>query len=112
MKKERPKSKPRLFKQEKTYTCAIACLRMVLDSFDFAIDEPSLLELCQTDIDGTSADDLVRASNELGFQARKEYSNIFDIILDPWRGHRNIPLQQFKIAWGRTRNLAILINKR
>jgi len=79
MKKGKPISKPRLFKQEKTYACAVACLRMILDYMDFEIDEPSLSALCQTDANGTSADDLVHAANQLGFSARKEYSNINDV---------------------------------
>lgn len=72
MSKEKPKSKLRLFRQEKTYSCAVACLRMVLDSLDFKIDEPQLAVLCHTDADGTSADDLVNAVNDLGFSARKD----------------------------------------
>jgi ABC-type bacteriocin/lantibiotic exporter with double-glycine peptidase domain len=79
MKKGKPKSKPRLFKQEKTYACAVACLQMILDYLDFDVDEPSLIVLCQTDVNGTSADDLVHAANQLGFQARKEYSSIKDV---------------------------------
>ncbi len=148
MSKERPKSKPRLFRQEKTYTCAVACLRMILDYMDFEVDEPTLVTLCQTDVNGTSADDLVIAANKLGFQARKEYSSIKDIqeylkqgvipilyvnllaidgiaithafvleamtrgsvtVLDPWRGRRKIGMQQFRIAWEKTRNLAVLV---
>jgi hypothetical protein len=45
MSKEKPKSKLRLFRQEKTYSCAVACLKMVLDSLDFEIDEHSLAVL-------------------------------------------------------------------
>jgi len=79
MKKEKPISKPRLIKQEKTYACAVACLRMVLHHLDCEIDEPALSVLCQTNADGTSADDLVVAALELGFEARKEYSNKIDV---------------------------------
>jgi ABC-type bacteriocin/lantibiotic exporter with double-glycine peptidase domain len=124
---------------------------MILDYLDFDIDEPSLIVLCQTDVNGTSADDLVYAANRLGFQARKEYSSIKDLqkylnegifpilyvnllaidglaiihalvleamthsavtVLDPWRGRRKIGLQQFKIAWEKTRNLAVLVYER
>lgn len=150
MRKGKPKSKPRLFKQEKTYACTVACLRMILDYMGFEIDEASLSTLCRTDANGTSADDLVHAANQLGFQAQKEYSNIKDVqkylndgvfpilyvnllsidglaiihafvlevvtqgsvtVLDPWRGRRKIALQQFKIAWEKTRNLAVLVQK-
>jgi len=33
-------------------------------------------------------------------------------VLDPWRGRRKIALQQFKIAWKKTRNLAVLVDER
>ena len=151
MNKERPKSKLRLFRQEKTYTCAVACLRMILDYMGLEVDEPSLVALCQTDVNGTSADDLVIAANKLGFQARKEYSSIKGIqeylnqgifpilyvnllaidglaithafvleamtrgavtVLDPWRGRRKIALQQFEIAWEKTRYLMVVVQKR
>lgn len=151
MKKGKPISKPRLIKQEKTYACAVACLRMILDFIDFEIDESSLSALCRTDANGTSADDLVHAATQLGFSARKEYSSIKDLqkylnegifpilyvnllaidglaithafvlevvttssvtVLDPWRGRRKIRLQQFKIAWEKTRNLAVLVHER
>jgi ABC-type bacteriocin/lantibiotic exporter with double-glycine peptidase domain len=151
MKKGKPKSKPRLFKQEKIYACAVACLRMILDYLDFEIDEPSLSVLCRTDANGTSADDLVHAANQLGFHARKEYSSIKDVqkylsegifpilyvnllaidglaithafvlevvtqgsvtVLDPWRGRRKIASHPFKIAWEKTRNLAVLVYER
>ena len=79
MSKEKPRSKLRLFRQEKTYTCAAACLRMVLDYLGYEIDEPALAELCETDPDGTSANDLILAANKLGFEAKKEYSNVLDI---------------------------------
>lgn len=79
MKRGRPTSKLRLFKQEKLYTCAVACLRMVLDSLNLEIDEPNLAALCHTDPFGTSADDLARVANELGFQGRKEFSNMSDL---------------------------------
>jgi ABC-type bacteriocin/lantibiotic exporter with double-glycine peptidase domain len=32
-------------------------------------------------------------------------------VLDPWRGRRKITLQQFKVAWEKTRNLAVLVDK-
>ena len=79
MKKGKPRSKLRLFKQEKIYTCAVACLRTVLAHLDCAIDEPTLSALCQTNADGTSADDLVKAANHLGFAARKEYCSSSEV---------------------------------
>lgn len=52
---------------------------MILDYLDHEIDETSLSLLCQTNADGTSADDLVKAANELGFAAQKEYCNSDDL---------------------------------
>jgi ABC-type bacteriocin/lantibiotic exporter with double-glycine peptidase domain len=52
---------------------------MVLDYLGYEIDEPALAALCQTDPDGTSANDLILAANKLGFEAKKEYGNVLDI---------------------------------
>jgi ABC-type bacteriocin/lantibiotic exporter with double-glycine peptidase domain len=79
MKKEKPKSKPRLFRQEKFYTCAVACLRMVLDFHGRECDEANLCELCATDFSGTSPDALVDAARQLGFKAEKTYGEIIDL---------------------------------
>ncbi|MEK7728777.1 MAG: cysteine peptidase family C39 domain-containing protein [candidate division KSB1 bacterium] len=80
MKKEKLKSKPRLFRQEKIYSCAVACLRMVLDFYGCERDEVSLCELCATDYSGTSPDALVAAAQQLGFNAEKRYADIFDLM--------------------------------
>ncbi|MDZ7262489.1 MAG: cysteine peptidase family C39 domain-containing protein [candidate division KSB1 bacterium] len=79
MKKEKQKSKLRLFRQNKFYTCAVAYLRMVLDVLGCEIDEPSVAAICKTDMFGTTADNLVRGARELGFEARKEYSHFIDL---------------------------------
>jgi ABC-type bacteriocin/lantibiotic exporter with double-glycine peptidase domain len=124
---------------------------MVLDNFNFEINEPKLASICRVGADGVSADDLVSAANELGFHAWKEYSTIVDIqthlnngvfpilyvnllaidglaiihafvleemtresvtVVDPWYGRRRkISLQQFKVAWEKTRHLAVLVKK-
>lgn len=73
MKKEKPKSKPRLFRQEKGYSCAVACLRVLLDFYDCKRDEAFLRGLCATDYSGTSSDALVSAARQLGFKAEKKY---------------------------------------
>jgi ABC-type bacteriocin/lantibiotic exporter with double-glycine peptidase domain len=150
MKREKKKSKLRLFRQEKFYTCAVACLRMVLDFYDHEIDEASLAALCRTDFYGTSADDLVLAAKGLDFDAQKEYCNIADLhrhlenglfpilfvnlfaidgrdvvhafvletltrgsikVLDPWKGRRSIPIEQFKVAWEKTKNVAVTVQR-
>jgi ABC-type bacteriocin/lantibiotic exporter with double-glycine peptidase domain len=71
--------KPPFHKQEKPHTCAVACLRMVLDLHGLAINEEVLSEKCQTTTLGTSADDVVQAARELGFPARKEHATFDDL---------------------------------
>lgn len=68
------KSKLPFHKQEKPYTCAVACLRMILGFYDFEVDEESLREKCRTTTFGTAAEDVVKAAHEFGLAARKEYA--------------------------------------
>lgn len=56
------------FRQEKSYTCAVACLRMVLAYHHRTFTEPDLAARCQTTEDGTTAHSVVRTAEELGFQ--------------------------------------------
>lgn len=90
MKKEKPKLKPRLFRQEKFYTCAVACLRMVLDFYGCERDEASLCGLCETDYSGTSPDAIVTAAQRLGFKAEKQYAEIAD--LENYHGRGLFPI--------------------
>ncbi len=71
--------KPPFHKQEKPHTCAVACLRMILDLHGLKINEEALSEKCQTTTLGTSADDIVQAARELGFIARKEHATFDDL---------------------------------
>jgi len=71
--------KPPFHKQETPHTCAIACLRMILEMHGLPIAEDTLSERCGTTVYGTSADDLVKAASNLGLQARKEYATLDDI---------------------------------
>lgn len=56
-------------KQAKSYTCAVACLRMILAHYGQQVQEAELETLCQTTEEGTAAINLVRAAEELGFHA-------------------------------------------
>jgi ABC-type bacteriocin/lantibiotic exporter with double-glycine peptidase domain len=49
------------------YSCAPACLRMVLESFGILHPEAYLRELCNCDGEGTSEYDLLEAAVALGF---------------------------------------------
>lgn len=76
MTKKRPTSKPPFCKQETPDSCAVACLRSVLHFYDQVADEASLRQLCGTNSSGTLSDDLVKCAQTLGFEAKKEYSNL------------------------------------
>ncbi len=57
------------FKQNRYYTCGPVCLRMVLAYWNYETDEVSLSMLCNTNIFGTSANQLVQAARRLGFES-------------------------------------------
>lgn len=57
------------FRQETPHTCAVACLRMVLEYYGVSHDEAFLANLCETTKDGTTARSVVRAAHSLGFNA-------------------------------------------
>ncbi|GEM_PF-3684558 len=66
--------KPPFHKQETPHTCAVACLRMILEMHGFFIDEDALSKKCGTNIYGTSADDLVQAASNLGLKEQSTSS--------------------------------------
>jgi len=76
MTKKRPISKPPFCRQETPDSCAVACLRSVLQSYGHVVDETALRRQCGTTESGTFADDLVKCARTLGFAAEKEYSNV------------------------------------
>ena len=73
MKARKARSKLQFHKQEMAYSCAVACLKMVLEAFGKGIDESELRRLCNTTELGTFADDIVSCAIELGFKAEKTY---------------------------------------
>jgi hypothetical protein len=85
---------------------------MVLDYFDFEINEPRLasnngifpiLYVNLLAIDGLA----ITHAFVLEEIARESV-----IVVDPWHGRRRkLPFQQFKVAWEKTRNLAVLVKK-
>ena len=79
MKERKARSKLQFHKQERAYSCAVACLKMVLEAFGKDIDESELRRLCNTTELGTFADDIVSCAIELGFNAEKTYLSIADL---------------------------------
>ncbi len=76
MPRKKPRSQPLFYPQETPDSCAVACLRSILNFYGQSLTEKSLRELCGTTASGTLSDDLVKCAQALGFQARKEYSNL------------------------------------
>jgi ABC-type bacteriocin/lantibiotic exporter with double-glycine peptidase domain len=71
-------TKPPLFRQETDYSCAPACLRMVLAAFGVEKTEEELRHLTGCLFDGTEPFGLVRAAQDLGFRNTRKYNLDFD----------------------------------
>lgn len=69
--------KPPLFPQETDFSCAVACLRMMLAAFGIARTEAELRALCDCDWEGTHAFELVEAARQLGLQNTGKYNLTF-----------------------------------
>ncbi len=67
-------SKPPFHKQETKYSCVPACLRMILGSFGFDLEEERLRALCDCTVFGTDALKAVDAARQLGFPATAKYN--------------------------------------
>lgn len=61
-------------KQETRYSCAPACLRMVLSALGVDIDEAKLRELVDCTRFGTEAFQLVQAARKLGFGSTRKHT--------------------------------------
>ena len=73
------RSKPRFHKQETSYSCVPACLRMVLSGFDLDLTEERLRELCDcSPLFGTDALRAVEAARGLGFAGAAKYTLQYD----------------------------------
>lgn len=59
-------------RQSKRYTCAPACLRIVLEYYGSRHKEDDISTLCKTTWRGTTARNLVDSAKKLGFKARSE----------------------------------------
>ena len=65
---------PPFYPQETDFSCAVACLRMVLDHLGVSKTEAELREICDCTIFGTAALELVLAARRLGFAASSKHT--------------------------------------
>lgn len=64
---------PQFHKQETLYSCAPACLKMVMDACGVCVTEAEIIEKCDCDEDGTDYEKLAAAAIAYGFsQSRSE----------------------------------------
>lgn len=61
--------KPKLYRQEKDYSCAVACLRMVLEHYGVKEDEKSLRIKTKTKFYGTHPINVVDCAASYGLKA-------------------------------------------
>jgi ABC-type bacteriocin/lantibiotic exporter with double-glycine peptidase domain len=72
---------PPFYPQETDFSCAVACLRMVLGHLGVSKTEAELRELCDCTIFGTTALELVFAARKLGFTASSKHTlTLSDLI--------------------------------
>ncbi|HXG68070.1 MAG TPA: cysteine peptidase family C39 domain-containing protein [Blastocatellia bacterium] len=67
-----------LHRQETEYSCAPACLKMVLESLGTIKTEEELRNLTDCTLSGTHALSLVEAARKLGFSGTRKYSLTFE----------------------------------
>lgn len=68
--------KPPLYKQETPYSCAPACLRMVLACFEIVETEEKLIVLSDCMPDGTRPLGLIDAAKSYGFKETRKYNQL------------------------------------
>jgi ABC-type bacteriocin/lantibiotic exporter with double-glycine peptidase domain len=90
-------NKPPYFAQETEYSCAVACLRMVLAAQGIERTEEELRALCDCGEEGTHALKLIDAARQLGFaNSRKHNLTIDELVAE-------LNQEQFPIVFVRTR---------
>ena len=60
-------------RQETPSSCAVACLRMILEHHGSVVSEAELRKRCQTSELGTRVENLSSCARALGFEAEIEY---------------------------------------
>ena len=66
-------------RQEHPYSCAVACLRMLLARHGIDVGEAKLREQCRTGETGTLARNLVACAHDYGFEAEIQYLTIEEL---------------------------------
>lgn len=81
--------KPKLYKQEKNYSCSVACLRMVLEHYGISEDEKTLRIKSKTKFYGTHPINIVECANLYGLAG-----NVNSLTLDDLQEllKQNIPV--------------------
>lgn len=69
---------PPFFPQQTNYSCAVACLRMVLAAFGIERTEEELYLICDCGTEGADALKLVDAARQLGFAGTRKYNLTID----------------------------------
>ncbi len=64
------------YKQEHPYSCAVACLRILLAHYGIEVSEGELREKCKTRELGTYARDILACAQEYGFSAKLEHLSV------------------------------------
>jgi len=70
------KSKLPFHRQETASSCAVACLRILLEYHGIKVTEAELREKCKTTELGTYAKDLMACARNFGFEASLEYLTV------------------------------------
>lgn len=70
------RSKLPFHRQEIPSSCAVACLRMILEHHGFVVSEAELRKRCQTSELGTWVESLLSRARALGFEAEIEYLTV------------------------------------
>lgn len=70
------RSKLPFHRQETASSCAVACLRMILEHYDLVVSEVELREQCQTSELGTKVENLMTCARDMGFEAELEYLTV------------------------------------
>ena len=83
--------KPPFFFQQTENSCAVACLRMVLATFEIERTEEELRLLCDCGSEGTEALKLVDAARRAGFTGTRKYNlSIGELAAELTRGKHPI----------------------
>lgn len=70
------------FRQEHSWSCLIACLRMCFAYHGILVEERQILEVCRAEALGLSLDQAAAAARSLGFAAELRFENDLDWLME------------------------------